>query len=1035
MDAPQFQKNDRVIRTAQRDVVGAIVGEARCLAGEWWYDVLFGANLTTCPESYLERFELGEDPGSLFRSGLFGPREALSKIVTFTKLREPLENNLYAYRASRIDFHEYQFKPLVKFLHSPNQRLLIADEVGLGKTIEAALIYKELNARDEMDRVLIVCPSSLLRKWQEELRRRFDEEFDILDAKAVRALLRKLQESQAIVTLRGICSLQTLRSEGILETLEAAAPTLDLVIVDEAHHMRNPETLSNKLGHFLSESAVAMLLLTATPVHLGNENLFQLLRILDPEEFSDLAIFDQLLEANKPLIKADHALRAGPRADLTKCLAFLEQTQTGPMRDRFKQSPVYRDVIRKLKTYDGCDRTAVIEVQRDLAQLNVLGHILTRTRKREVAAKQPKRQASIVRVNWSAAEQNLYDAVTDYCRERAIKTSSRLGVASWFPVINLQRQLASSIPAMLDHYCSGPSEAVAVGREDELSDIESGDVSAETALLEEVAPLMEDRRLVDILEEGRRSIVHDTKLDVLLRHLRKLDQAEPGRKIVLFSYFKKTLNYLLAKLQADGHRCVLITGDVPSVPNDPRRDERGRRIEEFRDDPDVHILLASEVGSEGLDFQFAHILVNYDLPWNPMVVEQRIGRLDRLGQESDRILIYNMSVSNTIEDRVLGRLYARIRIFEESIGDLEEILGAEIQELTLELLRSRLTPAEEEGRIEHCAKVLERRRQEMETLARHAREFIGEDAYFHAQLEEVRKNRRYVTPEELEVLVEDFMAREFQAATWERSKREGCFRLRLDKELADVLRRKAGRWDVDGQLFADRAFRGEMEITCRDDVAMKHRDVELVNGQHLLVQAILDHYAAHPARLHPVACVELASTEVNPGDYGYFLFRVVQNSITPGVTLEPVFVPVTGEAPVPEDKGEGLLSQMVANSRTPDPLVELNPAQANMLHERALAVIAERVTRRRREIERTNADTVSRRLASLEASYQSKRKKKEELLARARGKNARPQYLRMLEGAIRNMDTAHAKKVLKLEEGKKVFAEFRLIAAGIVSVV
>ena len=226
MGRPRFQKGSKVVRVSQRDIVGTVVGEPRCIAGVWWYRVLFGASHATCAEDDLEDFSLPEDPEDLLRANVFAPRESLTKIVTFTKLRTPLENNLYAYRACRIDFHEYQFKPLVKFLHSTYQRLLIADEVGLGKTIEAGLIYKELNARDEMDRVLVVCPSSLCGKWQEEMRRRFGEEFEILDSVRVRALLRKLEQPGPVVTLRGICSLQTLRSAALLELLEAASPSM-----------------------------------------------------------------------------------------------------------------------------------------------------------------------------------------------------------------------------------------------------------------------------------------------------------------------------------------------------------------------------------------------------------------------------------------------------------------------------------------------------------------------------------------------------------------------------------------------------------------------------------------------------------------------------------------------------------------------------------------------------------------------------------------------------------------------------------------
>src|SRR5262249_28925686 len=152
----------------------------------------------------------------------------------------------------------------------------------------------------------------------------------------------------------------------------------------------------------------------------------------------------------------------------------------------------------------------------------------------------------------------------------------------------------------------------------------------------------------------------------------------------------------------------------------------------------------SEVGSEGLDFQFCHILVNYDLPWNPMVVEQRIGRLDRLGQKAERIVILNCSAQGTIEELILQRLYSRIRIFEDSIGDLEPILGEEIKKLTETLLHSKLTAEERDRLVQEKARVLEHRRQELEELERQSSRFLGQDEFFNEEIKRVQGLKRYL---------------------------------------------------------------------------------------------------------------------------------------------------------------------------------------------------------------------------------------------------------------------------------------------------
>ena len=1034
MNSPQFKIGDEVFIISQPDAVGVIIKEPKKIAGDWWYCISFGARRRDCPEGSLEKFTGGHDVMSLLEQNSFGPRESLSKVITFTKLKQPLQNNLYAYRASRTEFHEYQFKPLVKLLNSTNQRLLIADEVGLGKTIEAGFIYQELHARHNLDRVLVVCPSALRFKWSEEMLRRFGEEFEILDSRGFKRFLNRINSHGPYIKLRGICSLQSLRSEGLLELLENISPPLDLVIIDEAHHMRNSATLSNRLGKVLNELAETMLLLTATPIHLGNENLFQLLQILDPEEFDNFFVFDQMIEANRPIIEADRIIRAGKSVNLKKCLEVLKLVEMGSMKDRFIQSPIYKEVLEKVMNSDGSDRTAMIEIQRGIAQLNLLGHIISRTRKREVAENQPKRQAGVMPVRWSAEEQNLYDTVTDYCRERIVETRAHLGVASWFPVITLQRQIASCIPAALQHYLGQSDNNTYRLNGPENSDIEIEDLTEDDFEDSEFPSLRDDPGLHSILQNASRYIQKDSKIDQLLEQLKTLDKAEPNRKILLFSYFKKTLGYLHSKLQAAGYTCVLVTGDIPSRPTEPDKDERGRRLLQFKNDPSVRILLSSEVGSEGLDFQFAHILINYDLPWNPMLVEQRIGRLDRLGQKSDRILIYNFSIPGTIEERILQRLYSRIRIFEESIGDLESILGTEIRQLTIDLLTSKLTPVEQEQRIEDCASIIERRRQELVILEKQAVQFIGHDAYFMQELEQIKKNKRYITSEELETLISDFISKEFPVSTWKRDTEDNCFRFKIDKELA-VFMRNLKPLEHSDAFFIDRAYRKPVLVTCNAGFAFGNEEVELITSQHKLIQAIVNYYELHPDRLHPVSCVEIHTDihDIEVGDYAYFLYLIEQQSARPGKTLEAVFVSIPKFLELPKDKSEILLSQMVTSSKTLNP-VDLNIELASKLHDNATDIIGDRISDLKKSLEKTNEDVITRRLTSLEATYRSKREKIVLRLKKAKDEEKQPQYIRMLEGTIRNLDTRYEDKYMQIDAGRRVDLQLELFAAGIVRI-
>lgn len=170
---------------------------------------------------------------------------------------------------------------------------------------------------------------------------------------------------------------------------------------------------------------------------------------------------------------------------------------------------------------------------------------------------------------------------------------------------------------------------------------------------------------------------NDSKYRELRRMLREqiLDE-----KVVVFAYYRKTLDYLLRRLREDGITVTVIHGGVP-------QGQRWTELDRFKDPRGPRVLLSSEVGSEGIDLQFCRIVVNYDLPWNPMRVEQRIGRIDRVGQQADKLVIVNFKVTGTVEERLYDRLHEKLTRFANSLGDLESIIGAEIQQLTVDILR------------------------------------------------------------------------------------------------------------------------------------------------------------------------------------------------------------------------------------------------------------------------------------------------------------------------------------------------------------
>ena len=212
----------------------------------------------------------------------------------------------------------------------------------------------------------------------------------------------------------------------------------------------------------------------------------------------------------------------------------------------------------------------------------------------------------------------------------------------------------------------------------------------------------------------------------------------PGEKFVVFAFYRGTLTYLERRLCRDGVRACLIMGAMGEA--------KDAILREFRQKDGPSVLLSSEVGSEGIDLQFCRFLVNYDLPWNPMRVEQRIGRLDRLGQKAERISIINLAVQDTVEDRVLDRLYKRIGLFKDTIGDLEEILGERTEQMMLDLLNPELNEKERESRLEQAMLTIENRRAEQEKLEGEAVNLVGFSDYILSNIRDSRDKGKWLVP-------------------------------------------------------------------------------------------------------------------------------------------------------------------------------------------------------------------------------------------------------------------------------------------------
>jgi superfamily II DNA or RNA helicase len=842
-------------------------------------------------EETLEPVPVLDSIRALLENGAFGTRSDFSRLVTFHRLNKPLSDNIYSLHATKTDFYAYQFKPLLKFFDSPNQRLLIADEVGLGKTIEAGIILTELRARTRLQRVLVICPAALCQKWRWEMFNRFSEDFIHMNKRDFLGFLDLYKENSGQIPVRAICSMQSLRSRDVLEKLEEVDPVFDLVIVDEAHHMRNP-CLTQELGRAMSLASEAFLMLTATPVQTGHENLFNLLSVMDRQQFNDQFIFSEQLRVNKYILKAEAALSEKPFANLGACREAFDEIKTLSERERrwFINNPMWEVACKRLIDIDLEDRESVVDLRRSVSELNLLGSALSRTRKREVIENAPIRKPKALRVRFTEIEMSFYERVTEYIRNQYSFCSSSF---EKFILMMPQRLAASCIPATIEHYFGGQSE-----------DIVGADYLG--SLGDDAFDGDDDWRDVDIqtvLTGFEKGIEHDSKYEALIEYLVGLDSDE---KILLFSTFPGTLKYLSKRLIRDGVESRIIHGGIEV-------DERARRVEQFRDLTSCRVLLTSEVGGEGLDFQFCSVLVNYDLPWNPMVVEQRIGRVDRLGQKSDSIRIVNFSVEGTIDGVILDRLYTRLKIFENTIGLNDGVLGDIVLKISDVLMSQQLSDQDRMKKFEEEAQAIINKLKESECLKDQSSNIMVSDQFLDDEIRRADDLHRYVSGEEVKTMVMDFIKKYFPSTRFREEDVLQTYTIwpneNLKSEIRNFVRDPGEILPV--SLLHDRGAK----ITFDAKIAEKYSDIEYIHVHHPLVRIIISHYRKNPRDFCPTACFRVKSDAIKSGEYLFSLHRLDMNGIRDNTKLIPVFCDMRTKKCLPPDDGEKLFSAMISFGR------------------------------------------------------------------------------------------------------------------------
>ncbi|MGX1565619.1 helicase-related protein [Streptomyces sp. NPDC055506] len=698
------------------------------------------------------------------------PADRTALALTLAKLSTPLTDVVYSYQSSRTVFRPYQFRPVLKLMSSDRQRLLIADEVGLGKTIEAGLIWNELEQRTHLRRTpgrrggthfrgLVVCPAALVTKWQNEMRDRFDRDLRVLDKDGMAKLVELFRSGDTSEPFAGVVSLERLRRAGQLDELADLQPRFDLVIVDEAHYLRNASSRSHAAAALLADWADALIFLSATPLNLGNQDLYNLVHLLDEASFPEPKVFENQLEPNRHLNAVAVGIAEGG-ADTTDGARALHsrlmRVQTSTYGKITARRPEFRRLRELLGTGEPLSPRQRAEARRCIAELNALAGVVNRTRKADTPDRKALREAEDVAVRWTSQERAFYDGLHAWCLERA----ARSGTAAGFAAQMWLRQAASCIPAMQqrlrERFSPRPaeeeaSEELLYGSEvvDDSEDPPNGSPTRSAALPESLArELVEQADDLSTLRPLLRELPVDTKFERFKEMLRGA-RTKGMRQAMVFSFFTRTLEYLEERLTPE-FKVRVMHGKTPPA-------ERERIMKDFRAGA-FDLLLVSEVGSEGLDFEFCNVLVNYDLPWNPMRVEQRIGRLDRFGQQHDKIFIFNMQVPGTIETDIFQRLYARIGVFQDSIGELEPILRGRLKELHRIVLDPHLSPEQRRRQVDRIAVARVDREKDLESLNEAQALLTGLDGLLIEGFDETSPGRgRYLGPQEIRGLVECFL--------------------------------------------------------------------------------------------------------------------------------------------------------------------------------------------------------------------------------------------------------------------------------------
>ncbi|MCB5247631.1 MAG: DEAD/DEAH box helicase family protein [Candidatus Cloacimonetes bacterium] len=839
-----------------------LVEQVKETEGTKVYKVRFPDRVTNYSETSLIEFRENPEVIDNFLANYFGEFNEFQKTLTHLKLvnSHKIQNNVYSINTSRTEFYEYQFKPLMKFIGSAKRRVMICDEVGLGKTIEAGLIINELEARKELGRVLIVVPANLRLKWAQEMLHRFNQNFTVIGSREFRGIIEEeATYRNKYKQNRFIISLESIRSKTVSQTIEETDYQWDLLIVDEAHSLRNSSHQHNVIKK-LSAFCEAMVFLTATPVHTERKNLFNILNILDEQQFEYVDSFENQLSQNEPIVKALNMIsQMPPKVDEAHDLL------TG-VQNSYVNNEIYQEVMaglssHKSRKWDSSTEELehMVSIQRSLSDLHFMGNIYTRTRKRDVMINRPLRRAHIHSISFSEQEQRFYNALIRSVKESLTKAFPN----SIFTLFSVQRMLSSSLPAHSKKFIAKYlTQAPTQDWIDELE--ENGD----DVILGEKLPFT------------------DSKLTKLIELITEIK--EHSNKVIIFAFYIPTLTYLENCLREAGYQTYIMHGTL--------KIDRSRLIDDFRNDTGFSIMLSSRVGSEGIDLQFCDTIINYDLPWNPMEIEQRIGRIDRIGQKSEVLHIYNLWMSDTIDDEIVIRLYQRISLFESSIGLLEPIMGEVIERITKNVFFTSLSDEEKKSKYLEEERVLVQKMEDMKLLEDRSTEIFSLDYFYEHEIRNIKGKHRYIAPQQLFKYLSGFICTRYPDSIVKYDFQNNLGELYLCEGFMRDVHTRGDEIDLPFMYYNKRP----VKFTMDSNVAFEDSNLTFISIMHPLVSYITKRYSDEEGGLINTNSFSvhqedllLKELDIKKGIYFYFMYLGTITGLKESSYLVPVILDVT----------------------------------------------------------------------------------------------------------------------------------------------